>query len=86
VNLKPCPFCGSRAQWCGEIPDEDGELHNCHQIKCTQCSALVEFYPTKDGQQPETLEELRAASAELWNLRATLETSAAPETKRDKFG
>lgn len=64
LNLKPCPFCGGRVEWCKDT--DHGTLHECHYIVCAQCTATVDFTPTTDC---ELVSDLREACAELWNLR-----------------
>lgn len=65
MKLKPCPFCGGKADWCMNV-EKDG--HECHLIQCTNCGILV------DSVAPgicnaETLEECRNALSQRWNNR-----------------
>lgn len=54
-ELKPCPFCGNKVDWCGNDPDEP---HKCHQITCNTCgnfdlgkSAPENVWETIEGAQ-----------------------------------
>ena len=74
AELKPCPFCGSRAEF-GVIPldrkcageddcqinhDFGGEFIQCSNNNCAASSMLI--FPTMEDAKPFLLEK--------WNLRA----------------
>ena len=62
-ELKPCPFCGGEAKWCGDDPEDK---HECHFIVCKPCG--YEFNFSADSN-PDTLEELRSEVMVGWNRR-----------------
>jgi len=64
IELKNCPFCGGKANYC----DEDGEddcYHECHLIECKNCG----LFDCNDKNNREELSELRNDAAEIWNSR-----------------
>jgi len=54
TNLKPCPFCGSKADWNNEVgPDDD---YYIEFFQCTSCSAktdTIEEWNTRVGETNE---------------------------------
>ncbi len=64
-ELKPCPFCGGEASWCGDDPDD---VHNCHYIVCISCYVNIDFR-NKECANAETIEGARAAALKAWNTR-----------------
>ena len=57
AELKPCPFCGGKAEYIYEMP--------YNAVKCTKCEAfgktIVDSYEQQDG---------KAEAIEAWNRRA----------------
>ena len=64
-ELKPCPFCGVQARWCGDDPQDP---HECHMIHCDGCGMTFDV-TTDEASRAETLEELKAIVAGVWNRR-----------------
>lgn len=58
IKLKPCPFCGGKAEIYGDkgLSLETGEVCWRYYIVCTGCTALVSG-------------ETEAETAEYWNRR-----------------
>lgn len=71
IKLKPCPFCGSKAELDGCAGYEARQAYYgkaCLSIECLDCGAQVTAYNHTDGPLPyETMAE---AAAEKWNRRA----------------
>lgn len=64
-DLKPCPFCGSRAEF---QKAETGDGEPAEYVTCTKCSASTALcYPCMDGPRDHL--------AYLWNSRG----ASAPE-------
>lgn len=57
IKLKPCPFCGGKA----EMGTEYNDPFECGAIYCVDCGAKIEF--GCGG-------ELRLKALEAWNRRA----------------
>ena len=55
-NLKPCPFCGSRAEIENE-PKEISDGENWLHVVCTECSSNSGYYLSKESAR------------EAWNMR-----------------
>ena len=64
VKLKPCPFCGGKADY---QYDAEFELSG---IRCPQCHSMTKFYRIPKQKPKETYGEVMARWAECWNRRA----------------
>ena len=62
-----CPFCDGECGWCDEMT---GDGHQCHQIKCSQCTTIFDI-ATKDEaiNNLESFSELKAELLILFNQR-----------------
>jgi hypothetical protein len=64
-ELKPCPFCGGKAAWCGDHDPND--IHDCHFIICSgECGSNFDTVVDDDAG---TIEELRGIAATKFNNR-----------------
>ena len=65
LELKACPFCGTKVHWC----KDDHEFHNngddCHYINCDLCGEFNLKFPV-DLEFPDIYDHLIKA----WNNRA----------------
>lgn len=78
-ELKPCPFCGSAAKWCGENEPDPADVHICHHIQCTNPSCAADFdflikgellpEDTDGWSEQELLKPLRDECAKRFNQR-----------------
>lgn len=53
-----CINCKKDAYWCGTKPDEDGDLHDCHQISCDHCGMQYDFV-SDEAHNAETIAACR---------------------------
>lgn len=79
IELKPCPFCGSKA----EIIDCNVYADKAKKIRCTGCKVYTppilidhpanssKTYPELDESTRYTAEQAEEKAAEYWNRRAT---------------
>lgn len=63
IELKPCPFCGSKHIRLGQIRYFDEVFAECGNCDASICGSYDESNVITDKQK-------RAAAAELWNRRA----------------
>ena len=85
-ELKPCPFCGGRAEF-GAIPHErkyagedecrinhdyGGEFIQCQNPVCGASSMLI--FPTMTDAKPFLIEK--------WNMRANVKLTGSPASGR----
>lgn len=63
-ELKPCPFCGQKAQVAYNAENEP------YGIFCARCKALVRWSNLPKWGKHETAGEYMAKIAERWNRRA----------------
>ena len=69
-ELKPCPFCGGKAEWCELVQNEDGGTHCCDQIVCTACEYNFDANSEKVAQA-YGVNAARVETAKVWNKRVT---------------
>ena len=63
IELKPCPFCGGKAEWCGDLPDPKGCGDAlCDHITCNECDYNLAL-------NDSTRLEGRVLAMETWNTR-----------------
>jgi hypothetical protein len=74
-DLKPCS-CGAKVRWCGDNNPDPEDDHMCHHIHCDNCGIHFSFEADDDA---ESIEELREATAKLWNTRPNKELIAEIE-------
>ena len=67
-DLKPCPFCGSPARWCGEGNENKDDDHDCHCITCDNCKVIFDVDSCK-AKVAETMDDLKIVMAKAWNSR-----------------
>jgi len=60
-----CINCGKDAYWCGSKPDEDGHLHDCHQISCDHCQMQFDFL-NDELHEAETFDEMRVGVRKVY--------------------
>lgn len=56
IDLKPCPFCGSAAEY--------GEHHKSVYVFCTGCGAMTKCFAENNYKELNQL-----SAAESWNRR-----------------
>ena len=63
-ELKPCPFCGSEAEF------SSGYYNDLEMAKvcCTECDASI--YMDSDDYPDTTLDEMETTVVNAWNRRA----------------
>ena len=64
-ELKPCPFCGGKVDWCGNDPCDP---HKCHQITCNTCGNFDLGNGAPDTI--ETVETLQKYCLDQFNQRS----------------
>ena len=62
TELKPCPFCGGTVR----VNPVTDEMYIRYYIRCTKCSARVEYSLTESFNEDKAVE--------VWNRRAENET------------
>lgn len=62
TELKNCPFCDSKAKWCGEDEADPDDNHLCHHIRCTNpaCAADFDFNTDGVGLLPDDVDDMTA--------------------------
>jgi hypothetical protein len=71
-DLKPCPFCGGRAEEFFEIKDEQAPI----KVGCTACDMLFTRYmPKNDSVGVKEVLDVLAELAEQWNRRKSTDKS-----------
>ena len=63
IELKPCPFCGSEAEFSSGYYND---LMSA-RVECTECIATT--YADSDTYDDHTLDELENMVIEAWNRR-----------------
>jgi hypothetical protein len=61
IQLKPCPFCGGKAEWC--------DCGVCPRIVCTKCGLMVEWDGRYEEMFDPDLDKCKKFNAKLWNGR-----------------
>lgn len=73
IKLKPCPFCGSKAELADrEVYEDVQEKYGkaCLKVSCEnpECAAAIIVYNRTNGPLP--YEVMTEKAAEKWNRRA----------------
>lgn len=72
-GLKNCPLCKGLTKWCDSEPDEDGDMHVCDHIICTECK--MSFIPTCEASyNADSFEEMKQIALYKFNTRADTTT------------
>jgi hypothetical protein len=68
-TLKPCPFCGSRAEWFEDEHDEDSFYVSCSNLDCYATMGRL----TNGKGYSVSVFGIASAAIEAWNRRAPTE-------------
>jgi hypothetical protein len=69
-ELKPCPFCSGKSEWCGDDPNGK---HTCHIILCRTCGDFDLAHAADPKNITEDIGDLRNKIAVIYNRRATVQ-------------
>jgi len=73
-ELKGCPFCGGKVDWCKNDMDFHRVNDDCHYINCDRCGEFS-LNMLDRAEFPKVYDSL----AEQWNTRASVEISKLQE-------